>query len=312
MIDDESSAPPTTGRIESLDELRTYVKIVETGSLAGASRVLGITPNAVSRRLSALEARLGRRLIHRTTRRLSVTDEGLRFHERCRSVLETLAAAERELLDDSDELRGTLRIGIHTDMVGPNLLSALGELLDEAPELDVQLRVESEFIDPIRAGLDISVHVGRPPPSALICVPLGYLVWTLAAAPSYVEAHGRPRSPKQLVDHQCLRLRRGHSESSWRLRRGDGPVQRFAVGGRFETTQGHALAEALYAGLGIGVRLRPEINAAVRSGTLVHILRPWQWASTPVFALMPAGRSELDRLRPAIEMLRQATQSLSR
>ncbi|MBL4683533.1 MAG: LysR family transcriptional regulator [Nannocystaceae bacterium] len=310
MNRDESSSGTTGGRIESLDELRTYVQIVETGSLAAAGRVLGITPNAVSRRLGALETRLGRRLIHRTTRRLSVTDEGLRFHERCQTVLETLAAAEREL-EGSDDLRGTLRIGIHPDMVCPNLMAALGELLDNEPGLDVQLSVDSRFLEPIRAGLDLAVYIGRPPSSSLVSVPLGRLVWTLAAAPRYVEAHGRPRTPKQLAAHQCLRLRRDQSESSWRLRRGSGPLQRFPVGGRFETTDGRALAQALYAGLGIGVRLRSEIDAAVKAGTLVHVLRAWEWASTPVFALMPAGRSKLPRMRAVLEVLRQATHSLS-
>ena len=300
-----------TGRIESIDELRTFAAIIEAGSLVRASRQLGVTPNAVSRRLSVLEERLGRRLINRTTRRLAVTEEGRQFHLRCRRVLDEIDAAERELLFE-DGVRGTLRVGIHADMLGPTLMQALADMLANAPELQVQLHIMRGFADPIAAGFDVAIYVGRPPSSSLMSRSLGTLVWALAAAPSYVAKHGQPSSPEELVDHQCLRLIRDRPETHWKLRCGSGRARRFPIGGRFETDDGRSLTEALYAGIGIGAQLLPEIDTAVAAGTLVRVLAQWQWSSTPVFALMPKGRSKLPRVAAALEALKSTTQQLSR
>jgi len=297
-------------RISNFDELRTYVAIVETGSLAAAARLLGVTPNAISRRLGVLEDRLGQRLIHRTTRRLSITDEGQLFHVRCRRILDELDDAERELAG-GDGLDGTLRVAIHNDMVCPDLMAALSHLLTASDHLKVQLRVSNSFLEPIRSGLDLAVYVGPPPASSLVSVPLGTLAWGLAATPSYVKRHGRPSSPSDLAHHECLRVLRDRPETHWELSKGSGKARRFAIGGRFETTDAQALIEALYAGVGIGVRLRSAIDSAVRAGTLVHVLPEWQWASTPLYALLPKGRTKLPSIRAMLDVLRKATHSLS-
>ena len=299
-----------TQRITSFDELRTYVAIVESGSLAAAASLLGVTPNAVSRRLGILEERLGLRLIHRTTRRLSITDEGKIFHARCRRILDELDEAEREL-SGGDGLDGTLRVAIHSDMVCPDLMVAMREMLADSSQLRVQLRVSNSFIEPIRSGLDLGVYVGSPPASSLVSVPLGTLVWGLAAAPIYLERHGRPGSPTELVHHECLRVMRDRPETYWELSKGNGKAKRFAISGRFETTDGQALIEALYAGVGIGVQLRSSIGSAVRAGTLEPVLPAWQWASTPLYALLPKGRTKRPSIRLLLDVLRRATHSLS-
>lgn len=294
-------------RIESLDEIRTFATIVEAGSLATAAVRLGVTPNAVSRRLAVLEARLKRRLIHRTTRRLTVTEEGLLFHARCRRALDELADAEQELLG-ADGFASKLRVGLHSDMLGPVLLAGLRGLLESSPQLRIELRVSSSFIEPVRSGLDLAVYVGKPQPSTLVSVPLGSMVWSLAAAPSYVAAHGSPRTPKELAQHECLRMLRDGPETHWDLCRKGGRGQRFAVNGRIESTDGQALTQALYAGVGIGVRPRSEIAAAVQGGTLVAVLANWEWASTPLYALLPQGRNKLPGVRALLEVLRKGVQ----
>lgn len=296
-------------RLESLDELRTYVAIVDAGSLAGAAATLGVTPNAVSRRLGVLEQRLGRRLLDRTTRRMSVTDEGRRFHARCEQILGAAEEAEREVAG-ANGLTGTLRVSVHADMATPGVLLALGELLERSTALSVQLRVANRFVEPIRGGLDLAIHLGKPPPSSLVAFPLGFLVWTLAAAPAYTARRGLPRSPDQLIRHECLRVLRERPETSWALTRGGGATQRFEIGGRFETSDATALALALYGGLGIGLRLQPEIDAAVRAGTLVAVLPAWHSARMPVFAMVPQGRAKLPGVRALIDVLRAATRSL--
>ncbi len=294
-------------RIESLDEIRTFVTIVEQGSLAAAAVKLGVTPNAVSRRLAVLEARLKHRLIHRTTRRLMVTEEGQLFHARCRRALDELADAEQELLG-ADGFASKLRVGLHPDMLGPVLLNGLRDLLEGSAQLRVELQLASGFIEPVRAGLDLAVYVGNPQATSLVSVPLGSMVWCLAAAPRYVAAHGKPRTPNELARHECLRIVRDGPETHWELSRNGAPGQRFLVGGRFESTDGQALAQALYGGIGIGVRPRAEIAAAVRAGTLETVLPKWQWASTPLYALLPKGRNRLPGVRALLEVLQKAVQ----
>ena len=293
-------------RLDNLDELRTFSTIVTAGSLAAAARSLGVTPNAVSRRLAVLEERLGRRLIHRTTRRLAVTEEGMRLHQRCRRVLDELEEAERELLG-ADGLDGTLKIALHPGIIGPALVQGLGAMLQSTGRLRLQVRVTGGPVEPIRDGLDLTLYVGKPPPSSLVAVALPTLVWSLAAAPSYLARHGRPRQPTDLARHECLRVLREAPETHWQLGRGGSRPRRFAIGGRFETDDGGLLTAALYAGLGIGFRPRLEIDAGVAAGTLAHVLPAWQWATTPLYALLPPGRQRMPAVRMVLEVLRAST-----
>ncbi|MGD9604356.1 MAG: LysR family transcriptional regulator [Gammaproteobacteria bacterium] len=291
-------------KLDSIADLRAFAMIVDAGSLVGAARLLGLTPNAVSRRLGALETRLGQRLVNRTTRRLAVTEDGRAFHVRCKRILDELEEAEREL-DGADGRHGTIRIAVHPGLAGQHMMSGLRVVLEESSDLRVQVRVATGFIDPIAAGLDISVFVGNPPASSLVAVPLGVMVWGLAAASSYLERHGRPRSPTQLSSHECLRVLRQPPEDHWPLKRiGDKSPTRFPIGGRLEIAGTSALDEALNAGLGIGIRLRSSIEAGAERGQLEHVLPAWQWASTPVFALLPRGRSKLPGIRTVLDILR--------
>lgn len=295
--------------LSNFEELLTYVTIVESGSLAAAAARLGLTPNAISRRLAVLEARLGRRLIHRTTRRLSVTDEGHLFHTRCRRILDELEEAERELSGE-DDFAGTLRIAIHHDMVCPRLIELLQGMLSDHLGLRLQLRVADGFLDPVRWNLDFAVFLGDPPASTLVSVPLGPLRWGLAAAPSYLERHGRPQVPEDLVHHECLRVLRDRPETHWALQRSGGRPKRYPIGGRFETSDSSVLVQATFAGAGIGIQLMSALSAAVQSGTLERVLPGWHWGSTPIHALLPKGRNRIPRVKAALDIIRKAMASL--
>jgi LysR family transcriptional activator of dmlA len=307
-MNEPAAAPRSTA---NLDELRTLVAIVEGGSLAAAARELGLTPHAISRRLAALEARLGRVLIHRTTRRLSVTAEGQRFAARSQRVLAELAEAEAELVG-ADGLSGPVRIILHPDLVSPGLMTALAALRARAPALELTVRVTKAFVDPIAAGVDLSIHVGRPPASSLVAVPLSNGAWVLAAAPSYLARHGRPRTPQQLIEHQCLRMIHGAAETHWDLCEEGKRPRRIPVGGGFATDDGPTLTAALYGGLGIGVRLRAEVQAAAATGQLEPILPRWRWAQIPVFAMLPQARTRHAGVRLVLDALRHATAERAR
>lgn len=295
--------------LSNFEELRTFVAIADAGSLAGAAVSLGLQPNAVSRRLSALEERLGRRLMNRTTRRLSLTDEGARFRERCRRVLVELHEAEQELLGGG-EGEGTLRVAVHGDLVSPHVLEGIRNFLAEKPRLRLQFRVASRFVDPIKEGLDVVTHVGKLKDSSLVAVPLGETVWALAASPAYLSRHKTPKSPHELKTHECLRLLGDAPETHWRLSRKSERPKHFEIGGRFETNDGGGLQMALYAGVGIGIRLLPEIEAAQRAGTLERVLPDWRWAATPAYAMLPSGRLKLPVVRSFVELLKASISRL--
>ncbi|MBL8915103.1 MAG: LysR family transcriptional regulator [Archangium sp.] len=285
--------------LENLADVRMFVAIVELGSLVAAARKLGWKANAVSRRLSAMEGRVGQRLIHRTTRRLSVTEEGHRLASRCRRILAELDEAERELAGEA--VATTLRLIIHPGMVSHRLMAGLGGLLRRSEQLRFRVNVSSDFVDPIADGADVSIHVGRPPSSSLVARSLGKMQWVLAADRAYLEREGRPRNPQQLVEHECLRLLREPPEDHWTLSRGEaGRPTRFPISGRLELSDGDALSHALDAGLGIGIRLAASL---VVGGRIERVLPEWQWAATPIFALMPSGRQKSPHVRHTLDVL---------
>lgn len=292
--------------IATIEELRTVLRIAELGSLSAAAAAKGESVNAVSRRLSALEARLGVPLFHRTTRRLAVTDEGNALCARAPRVLSELDALEAAVVPRSRRLAGLVRVGIRPELIHERWFGQLDRLLATHPALAVQLTVDTRLTDPYGRGLDLWVHFGQPPPSSLVARRLGATAWVLAAAPSYVARRGAPRSVAELADHDCLRGLREGREHHWALKDAHGREHMAAVTGRFESDDPNALATALYAGLGIGFRPRGEVERAVDDGRLVAILSGHRSWSVPIYLLMPRARSRLPRVRLVADLVTEA------
>lgn len=289
--------------IESIEELRIFKQIVDSGSLTAAGAVLRLPVNTMSRRLARLEERLGTPLADRTTRRLRITDAGRELYASCIRVLEELDDVSRRLEPGARGVRGTLRINVTTATMLGGLVDVLSRALGEHAGLRLEVLVSDLPVDLLAAGCDVVMHVGRPADSVHMVRSVGRVTPALAAHRRYVQAHGEPATPRDLSAHECLVFLGRPPQTHWELFDAKGRAFEVPVSGRFASDDSRALQEALLAGLGIGL-LAPH---AIRQGTqLTAILPRYRLAPLEVFAIVPAGRSRDPKIRLAIDLLRDA------
>lgn len=297
--------------LESLSELKTFVRIVDEGSLSAAARSLGLSVNAISRRLAQLEARVGVRLVNRTTRRLAMTDDGRRFAERCRRILSEVEETEDDLQPTPGKLRGLVRVGLHPKLIEEGSLRRFGALLLEHEGLSLHILARNAPVDPVKEGLDLVVWGGEAPLQSVVSKPLAVVQWVLAASPDYVKRAGAPERPQGLERHEILRALRTRTERDWLLRDGGGRQVRVRIQGRFESDDTAALAAALYGGLGIGLLPRGEVKRQSAAGRLVHVLPKWHIQDDRIYLVSPPGRLRLPRVRAVAAIIQSIADLLS-
>jgi len=282
-----------------LEALRVFVQVVDSGGLAAAGRVLGMSAVTVGRRLASLEDELGVRLVERTTRSLSVTPEGQRFYTSSRIALSELDDA-MAAIGPTTEPSGVVRVAIPTATVEMGIMQGLQEWLDLYPRVSLKLVVTDQPVDVVGEGMDVAVHVGPPVDSELVARRLVDVVPLLAASESYLARHGTPESPVELASHSTLRFFSDQPQRVWRLHApGREPVD-VPVGGRLEADHSGALLAALHAGVGIGWVPKSVLD---QHPNLVRVLPEWTLAPFPVYALMPFGRHRLPRVRALVDFL---------
>jgi DNA-binding transcriptional LysR family regulator len=296
--------------IESIEELRLAVRIAELGSLSAAAQARGESVNAVSRRLALLEKRLGVTLFQRTTRRLSLSDEGRELVAGAGRILGELEALEARLIPRGKRLTGVVRVGLRPELVEERWFEALARALSEHREVSVQLKVVTEASDPFAQGLDLWVHFGRPAPSALVARKVGDAEWVMAASTGYAKAHGVPSTVAELSGHDCLLGLRTARETHWTLKDPQGREHTVKVGGRFESDNPNALTAALHAGLGIGFRPRGEVARAAASGQVVPVLPGFRSWSVPIYLMTTRARSRLPRVRLIWDLVAAAARAM--
>ncbi len=295
-------------RLRDLEELRTFVQVLDSGSMTAAGRVLGLPTNVVSRRIARLEERLGVPLAQRSTRKLQPTEEGRRLHLRARRILEEAAQAETELRGIGLGLSGELRLALPT-LVAAAAKPALYALMDEHPTLELRMFVndrpaEQVVRDIIEQGLDAALLVGNTPPASIVARRLAHFEPVLAASAEYLARRGRPRRLEDLHDHECLCYIGDRLQTHWVLRSASGKEELVAVHGRFASSDSRALRQAMFDGQGIGLAAAAEFA----SPALVRVLPKYRSAPLEVRLGYAAGRKGSHRIRALLEILRPALQ----
>ncbi|QSR20027.1 LysR family transcriptional regulator [Novosphingobium sp. KA1] len=277
-----------------------FVEVVKARSFRGAAEVLGMPNSTVSRRIGMLEKALGLRLLHRTTRRIELTEAGLVYFERSKRIVEEARLAHLELSDMLAQPTGVLRASLPVDFAVTYLAPLIAEFSQLYPGISFDIDLTPRHIDLVSERFDIVIRMGEPADSHLIARPLARLVPHLYAAPSYLAQRGVPISPEDLEQHDCMGMIR---EGRWTLTRGDSRCE-VPVGGRFHLNNVGMIKRL--STLGIGVILVPEEIVAdeLGSGQLRRILPEWQGKPMSVYALTET------RLLPAktqrfIEFLRE-------
>ena len=256
-----------------LDNIRTFVRVYELGSMSAAGRDLRISPAVTSSRISQLEEHLSVRLFQRTTRSLAPTEQGKAFYGGACEILESVESAEAQVVNITENPKGSLFVaaplGVGRRLIAPQV----PEFLKEYPEVKVRLRLTDRKIDLTTEGLDLAFFLGQPEDSNLRIRKIADVDRVLCAAPSYVEARGRPRSGDELLSdhHECLNLRfPGAPEFRWTLETPEGP-RRFEVTGPFESDDGDVLTDWALAGHGIVLKPVFEVAGHLADGTLVPV-----------------------------------------
>ncbi|ANT61971.1 LysR family transcriptional regulator [Salipiger sp. CCB-MM3] len=256
-----------------LDNIRTFVRVYELGSMSAAGRDLRISPAVTSARISQLEDHLNVRLFQRTTRNLTATEQGRAFYTGAREVLEALESAEAQVAQLTENPKGSLFVAAPLG-VGRRLIAAqVPGFLREYPEVQIRLRLSDRKVDLTTEGLDLAFFLGQPEDSTLRMRKIADVARVLCAAPTYIARRGNPASGEALIaeKHECLNLRfPGATEFQWPLRTPEG-TKRFAVSGRYESDDGDVLTDWALAGEGIALKPVFEVAEYLRSGRLVPV-----------------------------------------
>jgi DNA-binding transcriptional LysR family regulator len=291
-----------TTLIEKTTGLLAFVRSVETGSFSSAARSLGATPSAISKSVAKLEARLGAQLLHRSTRSISLTDEGASYYERVTHLVRELEDAD-DAVQGSTLPRGGLRVSAPIDLGRLVLAKLAGRFIDRFPDVRVELLLTDRNVDLVREGIDVAVRIGPLADSTLIARTLGHLEFVACAAPSYLRAHGTPINLDDLARHKCLRYLSGGRPIDWEFVDG-GAHKTVSVSGSFDTDDGGALVAAALAGGGIAHVFRFQVEAHLAAGELTPVLGRYGSPSHDVYALHAYSRHVSLRIRAWLDFLR--------
>jgi DNA-binding transcriptional LysR family regulator len=278
--------------MSDITDLRTFVQVIERGGFAAASKDLGITPSGVSKLVTRLEDRLGVRLLHRTTRRLSLTPEGETYHLRARDILAAIDDAEAEVSRAGQRPRGRLRVNCPPAFALNQLAPTLSKFLAQYPEVELELTVTDRLIDLLAENADIAIRSGPVDDPSLVTRTFGEIQRGLFASLEYLARRGTPRTPEALRDHDCIVLKLFPSSLRWPFY-DDGQVRVIDIRSR-----------VAIAGCGI-TRLADLIaSQAVREGRLKPVLVESHVAeSVPLSAIYPQGRHRMPKVRVFLDFL---------
>jgi DNA-binding transcriptional LysR family regulator len=283
-------------------EMNAFVRVVERGSFAAAAADLGLTPSALSKLVTRIEDRLGVRLLTRTTRKLALTAEGELFVARSRDILASIEAAEAEVTAASARPRGHLRISVGTAVAKQILVPALPVFLADHPDITVELQVSDRQVDLVAEQVDVAIRSGALGDSTLVARKIAEATRVICASPLYLEKHGSPRVPADLLQHNCLTLP-GLAWSQWPFHTYEG-INRLAVSGTFTSDNAVLLLDMAVAGLGIARLADFMVARAVREGALVPLLVDSHVPeSFPIHALTVPGRHRAPRVKAFIDFL---------
>jgi len=289
--------------MDRFQAITAFARVVEAGSFARAAERLGVSVSSVSRQVSDLEAHLDARLLNRTTRRLSLTEAGQAFYERCVQLLADLEEAEVAMTAASVVPRGTLRLTCSATFGARHLAPAIAAFAARHAQLQFDVELSERVVDLVEEGFDLAVRIGEAGSQNLVGRRIGTTRLVCCAAPSYLERHGEPRKPEDLAKHACLTYEHAPSRNVWPFRDRQGRERNVRIGGPVHATSGRFL-EAL-AAEGVGIAREPDfiVGPDVRAGRLKPILCGFEPAPLPIYVVYPSRRHLSAKVRAFADFL---------
>jgi DNA-binding transcriptional LysR family regulator len=286
-----------------LNEIVVFARVVETGSFTAAAQMLGLPKSTVSRKVAQLEERLDARLLQRTTRKLSLTEIGRAYYERCQRIVADIAAAEQLVSELQEAPRGLLRVTAPVDVGGLYLGCIVAEFLRSAPEIQIELVLSDKVFDLVDERLDLALRFGPLPDSSLVARRLGGIVSYVVAAPSYVARRGSPSKPEDLAGHDIVAFVPISRMRFWTLHGPGGAQTELQPLGRISGNGMFAIREAVVAGGGVSLLPDFAISRELASGALVRVMPAWRGPESELFAVYPSTRNLSPKLRTFLDFL---------
>ena len=283
--------------------MQAFVAVVETGSFTAAADRLDSAKSAISRRVSALEERLGAQLLRRTTRRINLTETGRSYYERGARILADLDEAESAVAQEHGELRGTLRVALPLSFGIRHMCEPIAEFSRHHPRVDFDLDFNDRRIDLVEDGVDLAVRIGRLPDSSMIARRLFETRTIVCGSKRYFDEHGTPQTPDDLRDHRCLVYGNLADPRKWVCKDAAGKRIQIDVNPSMTATSGDFLGAAASQGLGIVMQPTFIAGDAIKRGELVPILTNYEWPVSPAYAMYPPTRHLSYRVREFIDYL---------
>ncbi|MDR2333182.1 MAG: LysR family transcriptional regulator [Burkholderiaceae bacterium] len=296
--------------MDRLKQLESFVAIATRGSLTAAAKVEGVAPAIMGRRLDALEERLGVKLLVRTTRKLSLTHEGIAFLEDCQRLLSDLASVEASVSAGGVKATGHLRITAPAGFGRRHVAPLLPRYREMHPDVTISLNLSDRVVDLTGEGYDCAVRVGDLPDSSLVSVRVADNRRLCVATPEYLRRRGTPQHPSELVQHDCLTLSSEASQTrGWAFRiphdDGSSEVVHFKPGGPLDCSDGQVLHDWCLGGWGIAWRSTWEVEAEIEAGRLLPVLEDFAAPPNGIFVVFPQRKHMPLRVRLWIEYLKQ-------
>jgi DNA-binding transcriptional LysR family regulator len=282
--------------------MKVYCSVVENDSLADAARKMNVSPSVVSKHLSALEDHLGVRLLNRTTRRISITEEGTAYYERCKQIITDVAEAEIEVSSAHTAPRGLLKITAPVTFAHRHLTPHLPKFLDMFPEVEVQVQVNDRVVDLVDEGIDLAIRISQLKDSSLIARRLAPNRRYIAATPEYLERNGTPKSVDDLKDHRLITWPPGNPLNDWHFLI-DGVDRIIKVKGAIAVNEGDAILTTLLAGGGLGMTQEFLAGPFVKEKKLVPLLEEIVREDNPIYAVYPSSRHLSPKVRAFVDFL---------
>ena len=288
--------------MDRLGAMETYIRVVDAGSFSAAARHLEIGQPAVSKAIAQLEQWLGVSLLLRSTRSITPTEAGRNFYDHAKKAIEEADDAVVAARGAASGLVGRLRVSASVCFARINIVPKLHTFLDLHPNLEIEMILDDRNIDLVEEGIDVALRMGDLQSSSLTARKIGECRRVALATPAYLEEHGEPKTPDELLAHQTVIYTRDHGGENWSFRKGTADAS-IRVQGRFRVSAAEGLREAVLAGMGIGIASEWVFVNELSSGAVRTFLNDWDLPRQNLWAVFPSGRRASTKTREFVDFV---------
>ncbi|WP_223481399.1 MULTISPECIES: LysR family transcriptional regulator [unclassified Pseudomonas] len=294
--------------MDKLNAMAIFVRVVERGSFSAVAREMQTSQPTISKVLKALETGLGGKLIARSTRQLSLTDEGQRYYNECRQILAAVDAAEHSFQSGKERIAGHLRIGSSVSFGRLQIAPRLAQFLERHPGIEIDLQLSDQNQDLVSEGLDVTFRIGELNDSGLIARHIGTTHRVTVAASAYLKKHGQPHTPAELGGHNCLQFNLLNSQNLWVFEKNN-QRHEVRIKGNAQSNNSEAIREMVLGGLGIALSPVWLFSEDLKAGRVTAILQDYTAQSLPMHAVSPANRRQSARVKAFVDYMSQALEA---